>query len=262
MLARQAEPVASESVPVHDEHANEDACATKHIAMKRSEINAIMRAADAFIRQHQFYLPPFAYWTPAEWAAKGPEVREIVEHKLGWDITDFGRGDYANYGLFLFTVRNGSLADLRAGTGKVYAEKLMIVGVDQFTPMHFHWNKTEDIINRGGGKLAIQVYNATPDDTLAETDVTVSMDGVEQTVKAGTTLFLTPGESITLRPYCYHTFWGGQGTVLVGEVSTVNDDDADNCFLEPIGRFPDITEDEAPLHLLVNDYPTYYRPGA
>ncbi len=227
--------------------------------MKRSEINAIMREADAFIKQHQFYLPPFAYWTPEDWAAKGPEVCEIVEHKLGWDITDFGRGDYENYGLFLFTVRNGSLEDLRKGTGKVYAEKLMIVGVDQFTPMHFHWSKTEDIINRGGGKLAIQLYNATDDEKLADTDVTVSMDGVEHTVKAGTTVYLNPGESITLLPYNYHTFWGIENTVLIGEVSTVNDDDADNCFLDPIGRFPDVEEDEAPLHLLVNDYARYYQ---
>lgn len=227
--------------------------------MKRSKINAIIREADAFINDHHFHLPPFAYWTPEDWASKGPEAREIVEHKLGWDITDFGRGDYDNYGLFLFTVRNGSLEDLKAGKGKVYAEKLMIVGVDQLTPMHFHWTKTEDIINRGGGNLAIQVYNATDDEKLADTDVTVSMDGVERTVKAGTTLELTPGESITLLPYCYHTFYGRGETVLVGEVSTVNDDDDDNCFLEPIGRFPDVEEDEPPLYLLVNDYARYYQ---
>lgn len=227
--------------------------------MKRSEVNAIMREADAFIRAHQFYLPPFAYWRPADWATKGAEVREIVDHKLGWDITDFGRGDYANFGLFLFTVRNGSLDDLRRGKGKVYAEKLMIVGVNQYTPMHFHWSKTEDIINRGGGKLLITVYNSTEDEKLADTDVTISMDGVERTVKAGTTVTLNPGESITLLPYCYHTFWGAEQTVLVGEVSTVNDDDEDNCFLEQIGRFPDVEEDEPPLYLLVNDYTKYYR---
>ena len=75
--------------------------------MKRSEINAIMREADAFIRAHGFHLPPFAYWTPEDWATKGDEVREIVECGLGWDITDFGSGDYAKVGLFLFTIRNG-----------------------------------------------------------------------------------------------------------------------------------------------------------
>ena len=45
--------------------------------------------------------------------------------------------------------------------------------------------------------------------------------------------------------------------VLVGEVSSVNDDSADNCFFETIGRFPTIVEDEAPLYLLVNDYSTF-----
>ena len=42
--------------------------------MKRSDVNAIMREADTFIRQRGFYLPPFAYWTPAEWSNKGEEA--------------------------------------------------------------------------------------------------------------------------------------------------------------------------------------------
>ena len=42
--------------------------------MKRSEINAIIRSADAFIREKGFNLPPFAYWTPEEWSIKGEEV--------------------------------------------------------------------------------------------------------------------------------------------------------------------------------------------
>ena len=41
---------------------------------------------------------------------------------------------------------------------------------------------------------------------------------------------------------------------MIGEVSTVNDDNTDNIFREPIGRFSDIEEDEAPRHLLVSDY--------
>lgn len=227
--------------------------------MKRSEINAIMREADAFIKQHGFHLPPFAYWTPDEWSTKGEEVREIVERRLGWDITDFGQGDYATCGLFLFTLRNGAPDNLKRGQGKVYAEKIMVVGVDQVTPMHFHWIKTEDIINRGGGKLVVQVYNATEDEGLVDTDITVSMDGIRRTLKAGETVVIGPGESITLPPYCYHTFWGTESRVLVGEVSTVNDDAADNRFYEPVGRFPEIEEDEPPLHLLVSDYDRYYR---
>jgi len=226
--------------------------------MKRSEINAIMREADAFMKSHGFHLPPFAYWSPAEWQTKGQEVQEIVDNNLGWDITDFGQGNYEQTGLFLFTIRNGHPDNLKTGRGKLYAEKIMIVGVDQITPMHFHWHKVEDIINRGGGRLIIQLYNATGDDGLAGTDVTVRMDGVEQTLKAGETVTLSPGQSITLPTRLYHKFWAAGERVLVGEVSVVNDDKADNHFYRPLGRFPVIEEDQPPLYLLINDYPKYY----
>jgi D-lyxose ketol-isomerase len=178
---------------------------------------------------------------------------------LGWDITDFGQGRHETCGLILFTIRNGSLAELKAKRGKLYCEKLMVVGVDQVTPMHFHWNKVEDIINRGGGKLVIQLYNATAGDGLADSAVTVSIDGVKRLVKTGGQVQLAPGESITLPPRLYHKFWGAQERVLVGEVSLVNDDQSDNRFYEPVGRFPEIEEDEPLLHLLVTDYPKFYR---
>lgn len=222
--------------------------------MKRSEINEIMQSADAFIRMNGFHLPPFAYWTPSDWTSKGSETREIVEHQLGWDITDFGQGDFRQIGLFLFTIRNGTLKELKKGIGKSYAEKIMVVEVGQRTPMHSHWAKTEDIINRGGGRLVIQLYNSTADGQLADTDVTVSMDGVRRTVKAGDLVTLSPGESITLPTGCYHEFWGDESRVLVGEVSAVNDDNVDNRFYKPVGRFPVVEEDQPPLYYLTSDY--------
>jgi D-lyxose ketol-isomerase len=227
--------------------------------MKRSEVNAIMSEADQFIRQRGFYLPPFAYWTPAEWRSRGDEVREIVENQLGWDITDFGSGRFDAVGLFVFTVRNGSQAEMHAKRGKLYCEKLLVVGVEQVTPMHFHWNKVEDIINRGGGCLDIQLYNSTDDDGLAESTVVAHLDGVSRLVRAGDVVRLTPGESITLPSRLYHKFWGTEGRVLVGEVSLVNDDQNDNHFHDGVGRFPAIEEDEEPLHLLTMDYPKYWR---
>jgi D-lyxose ketol-isomerase len=227
--------------------------------MKRSEINAIMQDADQFIRQRGFYLPPFAYWTPAEWRNKGEETREIVANQLGWDITDFGSGRFDAEGLFLFTIRNGSQDEMRAKRGKLYCEKLMVVGVGQVTPMHFHWNKVEDIINRGGGKLDIQLYNANDEDGLADSTVVASLDGVKRPVKAGDVVRLSPGESITLPPRLYHKFWGAEGRVLVGEVSLVNDDQNDNRFHQIIGRFPEIEEDAEPLHLLTTDYAKYWK---
>jgi hypothetical protein len=224
--------------------------------MKRSEINRIVRDGLAFFAQMNFQLPPFAHWSADQWRAQGPAAREIVAAQLGWDITDFGTGDFDKFGLLLFTMRNGS-----PRSGKPYAEKIMIVGEDQVTPAHFHFVKMEDIIVRGGGHLLAQLWNATPDEKLADTPVTVSTDGVERTLPAGGILRLTPGESVTLPPRCYHKFWGepGQGRVLVGEVSRVNDDHTDNRFYDPLGRFPSIEEDEPPVRLLVGDYPRYYR---
>lgn len=226
--------------------------------MKRSEINSIMRDSNTFIQQHCFPLPSFAYWKPEEWSSKGKEVAEIVNRQLGWDITDFGSGDFERIGLFVFTIRNGDPKNLRLGVGKLYAEKILVVNVGQVTPMHFHWQKVEDIINRGGGELKVQVYNSTADDQLDNTDVEVSLDGVKRVVLAGEILTLNPGESITLTNHLYHKFWGAESRVMVGEVSTVNDDHTDNRFLEPVGRFPEIEEDTPPLHLLCTDYPNYY----
>ncbi len=228
--------------------------------MKRSAINAILWEADTVIRANHFHLPPFAYWSPEEWSRKGPEASEIAQNHLGWDITDFGSGDFHRVGLTLFTIRNGSPQDIVTGQGKTYAEKILLVDVDQVTPLHFHWKKTEDIINRGGGTLVIQLYNSTADETLAASPVTVSLDGVRRTIQAGDVVRLSPGESITLPPYCYHKFWAEDGRVLAGEVSVVNDDLTDNRFLEPLGRFPEIAEDEPPVYLLVTDYSRYYHP--
>ncbi len=91
-----------------------------------------------------------------------------------------------------------------------------------------------------------------------QSDVVVSIDSSEHKLPAGSTVTLSPGESITLPQYCYHTFWAEEGRTLIGEVSMVNDDDQDNRFHQTLPRFPPIEEDEPPMHLLVNDYPKYY----
>jgi D-lyxose ketol-isomerase len=223
--------------------------------MKRSDVNAILRSSAAFCREHDFNLPPFAFWAPERWSGAGHEYDEIRDCKLGWDITDFGEGRFGELGLVLFTIRNGSDSDPRYA--KPYCEKLLIVGEDQIAPFHFHWLKMEDIICRAGGNLLMQVYNAAEDGGLADTEVRVSVDGRAIAVPAGEVLRLTPGESVTLPAYNYHKFWGepGAGTVLLGEVSKVNDDAADNRFLEPLGRFPAIDEDEPALYLLCTEYP-------
>lgn len=223
--------------------------------MKRSYINQLMRQAVALIDEMRFSLPPFARWDADTFRQLGAEYQEIRDNLLGWDITDFGSGDFERIGLLLFTLRNGN-AHLPQYT-KPYAEKLMIVKENQVTPMHYHYQKMEDIINRGGGNLLITLYNAAADDGLdTQTPVCITTDGRRYSASAGTVVRLTPGESITLPAGLYHSFRGepGRGTVLAGEVSTVNDDHADNRFLEPVGRFPEIEEDEPPLFLMCKDY--------
>ena len=229
--------------------------------MKRSTVNDIMAAADDMIRSHGFTLPPFAYWSPDDFKArvKDGTAKRIAEARMGWDITDYGQGDYENLGLFLFTLRNGHLADLERGRGMVYAEKLLISKQDQLSPMHTHVIKSEDIINRGGATLVVELFGSDDAGHFAEDKGgMVLCDGLERPFGPGEKLKLAPGESVTLNPGDWHAFWGEGGDVLIGEVSTVNDDVTDNIFREPIGRFAEIEEDTDPTHLLVSDYERWF----
>jgi D-lyxose ketol-isomerase len=223
--------------------------------MKRSEINRVIREMEELIGRIGFALPPFCSWTPEEWKQKGHEYDEIRDNMLGWDITDYGLGDFDSVGMGLITLRNGSQHDPRYR--KTYAEKLLFLRDDMISPMHFHWVKSEDIINRGGGTVLIQVYNDDGEGGLADTDVLVNSDGRSYYVPAGTEVRLEPGQSITLWPHQYHEFHvvRGSGSVLLGEVSECNDDNTDNRFYKPVYRFPEIEEDEPPYRLLCSEYP-------
>jgi len=227
--------------------------------MKRSRINRIMAEADQMIRSFGFTLPPFASWSPDRFRAQKDGARRIIDARMGWDITDYGQGDFDRLGLFLFTLRNGSLADLKRGGGMCYAEKLLVSRQDQLAPCHTHLLKAEDIINRGGATLAVKLNGSNPDGSFSETaGGMVLCDGIPRPYTGGEVLLLAPGESVTLMPGDWHAFWGEGGDVLIGEVSTVNDDLTDNIFRSAkIGRFSQIEEDEAPTHLLVSDYPTW-----
>lgn len=222
--------------------------------MKRSRVNGIMAEAEELIAAHGFVLPPFARWSPEEFRRRARGTR-VAEARMGWDITDYGQGRFDDLGLFLFTLRNGRLSDLKRGGGMAYAEKLLISRKDQLSPMHTHVIKAEDIINRGGATLAIQLYGSDDEGRFAEDrGGRVFCDGVAREFRPGEVLTLAPGESVTLMPGDWHAFWGEGGDVLIGEVSTVNDDLTDNVFREAVGRFSEIEEDEAPRHLLVSDY--------
>ena len=225
--------------------------------MKRSIINDIMAEADDFMRSFGFTLPPFAYWTPDEFVARKDEARAVIDGRMGWDITDFGEGRFDEMGLFLFTLRNGRLSDLQQGGGMCYAEKLLISKKDQMSPMHRHYLKAEDIINRGGATLAVEMFGAAEDGSCdPNAGGVVHCDGIERRFEPGEVLLFEPGASVTLMPGDWHAFWGEGGDVLIGEVSTVNNDETDNWYREPIGRFAEIEEDVDPTHLLVSDYAT------
>lgn len=223
--------------------------------MKRSKINQCIKDMEKILQAHKTELPPFCKWTPEEWENKNHEYDEIRDNALGWDITDCGLDNFDKVGFALVTLRNGNQSNPKYK--KVYAEKLIMLKEGQTFPMHYHWSKSEDIINRGGGTLIIKIYNDGGNGTLSDEDVRVNSDGRSYTVPAGTGIVLELGESITLWPHQYHSFATvpGAGDILIGEVSMCNDDNTDNCFYEKVGRFPEIVEDEAPYRLLCNEYP-------
>ncbi|MBV0912017.1 D-lyxose/D-mannose family sugar isomerase [Anianabacter salinae] len=224
--------------------------------MKRSRVNDIIARASDFIASCGFVLPPFAGWTPEDMRARvATDAAPIRDARLGWDVTDYGAGRFDEMGLVLFTLRNGSALNVAKGAGMLYAEKLLISEDRQLSPMHRHERKTEDIINRGGGTLVIELFTRSEDGGIDEAaGVVLRCDAVERRLPPGGLLALAPGESVTLEPWHWHAFWAEGGRVLIGEVSNVNDDLTDNIFRDPIGRFSDIEEDTGSQRLLVSDY--------
>lgn len=223
--------------------------------MKRSEINEAINWAKLLLRKHKVALPPFAYWSLQDWKDKENTTKNIISTMLGWDVTDFGAGDFHSFGAVLFTARNGLMNNDNIGTP--YAEKFILLREGQRLPLHHHRSKTEDIINRCGGILAIKLYNSLDNGHVDyETFVKVDIDGVEHTFEPGQVVEIELGASITLRPYIYHVFWAkeGSGDLICGEVSSVNDDQTDNYNAEEISRFTTILEDEEVIYPLCNEY--------
>lgn len=244
--------------------------------MKRSEINSAIFYVMNSLKENKFPLPPFAYYTPEHWRTVDRSEEEIVDNMLGWDITDFGYGDFEKIGLSVFTFRNGNYY-LSDKYPKNYAEKILFVRDGQILPFHYHWYKREDIINRGGGDLEIILYNCTKEDfddveggrgdvpgTFSDTDVHTVIDGKKTVVPAGGKVILKPGQSISIAPGQYHQWQGvpGTGDIILFEVSTTNDDTMDNRFYTNGKRIPEVLEDEKPQYLMFADYKNYYGKNA
>lgn len=219
--------------------------------MKRSAIEAAITEASTAFAAAGLRLPPFAHWGTDDWQRQAGS--HVSTSGCGWDVTDYGRGDFNRLGLTLFTLRNGRLADLQAGHGFCYAEKALYCREGQIAPMHRHLRKVEDIIVRGDGVLGLQLHpdlDGVPDRSRG---VRVLSDGLWRETGADGRLDLHPGESVTLTPDIWHAFWGEGGPVVLGEVSSVNDDVTDNLFAEPMPRFSTIEEDVPTTLPLVSD---------
>jgi D-lyxose ketol-isomerase len=230
--------------------------------MKRSEINKIIQNAKNILENNHFCLLAFAYWTMEEWESQYSQIDNLKAIGLGWDVTDFGTDDFEHTGAVLFTIRNGSLDDKNLGTP--YAEKIIIQKheTEQEIPLHYHNMKTEDIINRGGGILVLELFNSYPDGGIdRDSEITVKMDGFIRTLPAGAVVEVKKGDSITLHPGLYHRFWAkkGEGDLVIGEVSSINNDNTDNMFFGGKLRFSEIEEDEPALVPLCGEYDIYFQ---
>ena len=189
--------------------------------MKRSDINRAYREATKGFAENGWALPP--------------EPR--------WDVTDFGLGRFWESGLVLINLAEEP----------EYCEKLMFSVRNQVTPLHAHNRKKEDIICRHE-RLVIELLAYRPGELKKGSTSSVNVNGHPQKVASGDAVTLSAGERITLTPGITHAFWPETDTCLIGEVSTANDDENDNFFVNPeIGRFPEIEEDEQREITLVSE---------
>ena len=62
--------------------------------MKRSQINAAIAKAKKRLEEFKISLPMFGYWTPEDVLENKSKMSRIKERMLGWDVTDFGTGDF------------------------------------------------------------------------------------------------------------------------------------------------------------------------
>jgi D-lyxose ketol-isomerase len=222
--------------------------------MRRSFIDSRIEAMLALCDRHQFKLPPFALWGEAQYRSRAEAARRIGRTGLGWSVVEFSPGAYRSRGLTLFTARMGDWRGLAAGAGRLYGEKALMVEDGQVTPHHFHIIKTEDILNRGGARLVVELFKVDSQGARLGETFQVVKDAETLELRPNARVSLEPGESITLEPFVAHAFWAEGGAVLAGEVSLANDETTDNYFLPPLGALPPIEEDTPMRYVTVRDH--------
>ena len=220
--------------------------------MKRSDINAAISEAKDMIDKYSWVLPKWGYWSKEEYNNNPILKSYLKDHQMGWDVTDFGKGEFEKKGITLFCIRNGIQGN---NDDKPYAEKLLFMKEGQEIPFHSHKVKLEDIINRGGGELAIEFLEVDSNQIELNSKIDVLVDGEIVSIAPREPLILKRGQSVTVERNIYHRFYSveGSGMVMAGEVSQVNDDNKDNYFLESVGRFSLVDEDEEAIHPLWNE---------
>ena len=220
--------------------------------MKRSEINAAISEAKDMIDRYSWVLPKWGYWSKEEYNNNPNLKKYLKNHQMGWDVTDFGKGEFEKKGITLFCIRNGIQGN---NDDKPYAEKLLFMREGQEIPFHSHKVKLEDIINRGGGELVIEFLEVDSNQIESNSKIDVLVDGEIVSIAPREPLILKRGQSVTVERNIYHKFYSaeGSGMVMAGVCSQVNDDNKDNYFLESVGRFAEIQEDEEILHPLWNE---------
>ena len=164
-------------------------------SMKRSEINAAINTAKKMMDEYNWTLPEWGYWSKEDYKDK-PEIRKYLKsHQMGWDVTDFGKDNFNSQGITLFCIRNGVQG---AKDDKPYAEKLLFMQEGQEIPFHSHKVKLEDIINRGGGDLAIEFLEVDKDFRELQKEIEVLVDGKIIKIHPHKPLILKTGQSVTV----------------------------------------------------------------
>ena len=211
--------------------------------MLRSEINQIIKKSKSYFNKNNFFLPAWSNWPLNEWKKNINFAKIAHQSQIGWDITDFGKNNFHKEGAVLFSTKMVK----RYNKLITYSEKLLLLMPNQKIPFHFHKKKTEDIINRCNGVLEMGLYASDSHFKRKKDSFILNIDSIPNKIKPNEKIFLHPGQSITIKPYLCHYLKSSnknKKTLIVGEVSSLNDDNTDNYFPDKNLRFTKIEEDE------------------
>ncbi len=222
--------------------------------MRRSFIDARIDEMQALCDRHGVKLPAFSRWGDAEFRSNPDAAELIAARGLGWNVVEFHPGAFATKGLTLFTLRMGDWRDLETKRGRLYAEKAIMSLDGQRAPHHYHVVKTEDLVNRGGARFVVELFQVDAAGEPTKNRFRVTKDVAVLELGPGDQVRLEPGESLTLEPHIAHAFWAEGGVALAGEVSLANDDLSDNYFVPPLAPPEPIAEDAPARHVTVRDY--------